>query len=59
MILIGKSPQEYPADACILRDCILGPLLFLLHINNPPDDVICNIAIYSSNTTRYPMDSVF
>ena len=31
---------------------ILGPALFL-HINDLPDDVICNIAIYADDTTLY------
>ena len=30
---------------------ILGPTLFLLHINDLPDDVICIIAIYADDTT--------
>ena len=32
---------------------ILGPTLFLLYINDLPDDVICNIAIYADATTFY------
>ena len=32
---------------------ILGPTLFLLYINDFPDDVICNIAIFSDNTALY------
>ena len=32
---------------------ILGPTLFLLDINDLPDDVICNIAIYADDTTLY------
>ena len=32
---------------------VLGPTLFLLYINDLPDDVICNIAIYSDDTTLY------
>ena len=32
---------------------ILGPTLFLLYINDVPDDVICDIAIYTDDTTLY------
>ena len=31
----------------------LCPTLFLLYINNLPDNVICNIAIYGDDTTVY------
>ena len=32
---------------------ILGLTLFLLYINDLPDDVICNIAIYVDDTNLY------
>ena len=32
---------------------VLGPTLFLLYMNDLPDDVICNIAIYADVTTLY------
>ena len=32
---------------------ILGSTLFLLYIDDLPDDVICNIDIYADNTTLY------
>ena len=53
MVLDGKSSQEYPANAGVPHGSILGPTLFLLYINNLPDDVICNIAIYDDDTTLY------
>ena len=36
-----------------MLEFILGPTLFLLHINGLPDDVICNVAIYADDTTLY------
>ena len=47
----GKSSQEYLVNAGAVQASILGPTLFLLYINDLPDDVICNIAIYADDTT--------
>ena len=51
MVLHGKSSHEYPVNAGIPHGSILGPKHFLLYLNDLPDDVICNIAIYANDTT--------
>ena len=52
MVLDEKSSQEYPVNAGVPQGAILGPpTLFLLYINDLPDDVICNIAIYADDAT--------
>ena len=51
LVLDGKSSQVYPVNAGVPQGTFLGCTFFLLYINDLPDDVICNIAIYADNTT--------
>ena len=53
MILDGKSLQEYPVNTGFRQGSILGPTFFLPYINDLDYDVICNIAVYVVDTTRY------
>ena len=53
VVLDGKSSQEYPVNAGVPQGPILGPTIFQLHVNDLPDDVICDIAIYADDATLY------
>ena len=54
----GKSSQEYPVNAGVPKGSILSPkgsilspTVFLPYVNNLPDDVIFDIAIYGDDTS--------
>ena len=53
MVLDGKSSQEYTVNTGVPQGSILGPTLFLLHINDLPYDIICDSAIYADDATLY------
>ena len=53
VVLDGKSSQEYPVNAGVPQGSILVPTLFLLYINDLPDDAIYNIAVYADDTILY------
>ena len=53
VVLDGKSSQEYSVNAGVPQCSIRGPTLFLLYINDLPDNVICNIAVWADDTALY------
>ena len=53
MVLKGKSSQEDPVNARVPQGSIVGATFFLLYINNLPDDVTYNTAVYADNNTLY------
>ena len=53
VVVDGNSSQVYLINAGVPQGCILGPTLFLLCINDLPDDFICSITINADDTTLY------
>ena len=53
MVLNGKFSQEYPVRTQVPQESILCTTLFLLYVNDFPDGVTCNIAIYADDATLY------
>ena len=53
VVLDGKGSLEYLVNAGVPEGSILGLTIFLLYINDLPDDVMCDIAIYVDGATLY------
>ena len=56
VVLDGKSSQEYPLNIGVLQRYIFGLTLFLLYINDLPDNGIYDIAIYADDTVYSKCD---
>ena len=55
VVLDGKSSQKYPVNAGVPQCSILRPTLFLLCINDFPDDAICDVTIYADDIYYSPL----
>ena len=53
VVLDEKSSQEYPVNARVPQGFVLCPTLFLLYINDLPDDNTCGISVYADYPTLY------
>ena len=53
VVLDGQSSAVYNINAGVPQGSVLGPTLFLVFINDLPDDVLSKIGIYADDTTVY------
>ena len=53
VVLGGPSSPLYNINAGVPQGSVLGPTLFLVFINDLPDEVLSRIGIYADDTTLY------
>ena len=51
--LDGQSSSDFSINAGVPQGSVLGPTLFLLFVNDLPDHVISQLAIYADDSTLY------
>ena len=50
---MGSPHKNNPVNARVSYGSILGPTLFSQYVNDLPDDVICNIVIYTDDIALF------
>lgn len=53
VVLDGQCSQTYSISSGVPQGSILGPTLFLMFINDLPDNLICELVIYADDSTLY------
>ena len=53
MVLSGNSSKEHIINAGVPQGSALGSTLFLIFINDLPDDIFCKLGIFADDTTLY------
>ena len=51
VVLDGQSSSSYSINAGVLQGSVLGPTLFLIFINDLPDNILSKLAVYADDTT--------
>ena len=53
VILNGSASKTFSVSSGVPQGSVTGPLLFLVYVNNIPEQVGCNIRMFSDDTKIY------
>ena len=53
VVIDGESSDELPVSPGVPQGCVLGPILFLLYINDLPDSLQSQVRLFADDTAVY------
>ena len=53
VVIEGEESESIPVTSCIPQGSVLGPILFLIYINDLPDEVCSQVRLFADDTGLY------
>ena len=53
VVLNGTASQTMTVSSGVPQGSVMGPLLFVLYVNDLPEQVECNISVFADDTKIY------